>query len=222
MNQYIDTRLNYDSCSYKEKLRRTVGPGLYQLDVPSNDCEECYRDIPADPSLRYQNYGHNTCSMKNAIDDSNELLGLNYKNTKCNEEEYMPGKYNKTGCYIKGVTDARQCMIPREDTRLSNPPCTLHGTGWNRWEWLCYNPQDKAIIPFEWNVNANMLMRDNHKPCLERPMDQSNTLPVAKQMDPTYYSMSDCGYKSTGAGGPNDTTGQKFGGMSSCKNLSQL
>jgi hypothetical protein len=45
MNQYIDTRLNYDSCSYKEKLRRTVGPGLYQLDSPSNDCIECYRDV---------------------------------------------------------------------------------------------------------------------------------------------------------------------------------
>jgi hypothetical protein len=101
MNQYIDTRLNYDSCSYKEKLRRTVGPGLYQLDSPSNDCKDCHRDIPADPSLRYQNYGHNTCSMKNAIDDSNELLRLNYKNTKCNDEEYMPGKYNKSGCEIK-------------------------------------------------------------------------------------------------------------------------
>ena len=75
MNQYIDTRLNYDSCSYKEKLRRTVGPGLYQLDSPSNDCFECYRDVPADPALRYQSYGHNTCSMKKAVDDSRTLVG---------------------------------------------------------------------------------------------------------------------------------------------------
>ena len=31
MNNYIDTRLNYDSCSYKEKLRRTVGPGIISV-----------------------------------------------------------------------------------------------------------------------------------------------------------------------------------------------
>lgn len=181
MNQYIDTRLNYDSCSYKEKLRRTVGPGLYQLDVPNNDCENCYRDIPVDPTLRYQQYGHNTCSMKEAIDDSNELLGLNYKNTKCNDKEYMPGKYNKTGCNIKGNTDARQCMIPREDTRLSNPPCTLKETGINRWEWMCYDPQERAIEEFDRiPVNYRMVAKDNHVPCLEHPQDQSVFFPNSK------------------------------------------
>ena len=181
MNQYIDTRLNYDSCSYKEKLRRTVGPGLYQLDVPSNDCKDCHRDIPADPSLRYQNYGHNTCSMKNAIDDSNELLRLNYKNTKCNDEEYMPGKYNKTGCDIKGEVEARQCMIPREDTRLSNPPCTLKETGINRWEWICYDPQERALEEFDRiPVNYRMVAKDNHIPCIEKPQDQSIFFPNSK------------------------------------------
>ena len=132
MNKYIDTRLNYDSCSYKEKLRRTVGPGLYQLESPYNDCADCSQDIPADPSLRYQNYGQNTCSMKKAVDDSSELLGLNYKNTKCNADEYIPGKYEKSGCFIRGNTDPRACTAPREDTRLSNPPCTLKETGINR------------------------------------------------------------------------------------------
>ena len=28
------------------------------------------------------------------------------------------------------------CFKGSEDTRLSNPPCNLRGTGWNRWEWL--------------------------------------------------------------------------------------
>ena len=182
MNQYIDTRLNYDSCSYKEKLRRTVGPGLYQLDSPANDCIECYQDVPADPSLRYQSYGHNTCSMKKAVDDSSELLGLNYKNTKCNNQEYMPGKYVKTGCEITGNTEPRECMVPREDTRLSNPPCTLKETGINRWEWICYDPQDKAIEEFDRiPVNYRMVAKDNHVPCIEKPMDQSVFFPNSKQ-----------------------------------------
>ena len=45
----------------------------------------------------------------------------------------------------------KDCYIPAEDTRLSNPSCNLRGTGWNRWEWLCLNPQDRVEIPFDFN-----------------------------------------------------------------------
>lgn len=178
MNQYIDTRLNYDSCSYKEQLKRAVGPGLYQLDTPYNDCLDCSRDIPADPSMRFQSYGHNTCSMKKAVDDSSELLGLNYKLSKCNADEYLPGSYNQTGCSIRGTTEPRMCMPPREDTRLSNPPCTLKETGINRWEWLCNDPQERAIEEFDRvPVNYRMVAKDNHVPCIEEPLDQSQFYP---------------------------------------------
>ena len=40
-----DTRLNYDDCSYDEKLKRSIGPGLYTINVPSNDCKDCAQDI---------------------------------------------------------------------------------------------------------------------------------------------------------------------------------
>jgi hypothetical protein len=178
MNQYVDTRLNYDSCSYQEKLKRTVGPGLYRLETPYNDCRDCSQDVPADPSLRYQNYGQNTCSMKKAVDDSSELLGLNYKNTKCNADEYYPGRYQPTGCNIRGTTEPRACMAPREDTRLSNPPCTLKETGINRWEWLCFDPQARAIEGFDRvPVNYRMVAKDNHVPCIEEPLDESRFHP---------------------------------------------
>ena len=178
MDKYIDTRLNYDSCSYKEKLRRTVGPGLYQLETPYNDCLDCSQDVPADPSLRYQKYGQNMCSMKKSVDDSSELLGLNYKNTKCNAEQFVPGNYEKSGCFIRGTTDPRQCTAPREDTRLSNPPCTLKETGINRWEWLCYDPQERAIEAFDRvPVNYRMVAKHNHVPLIETPMDQDGFYP---------------------------------------------
>ena len=193
MNQYIDTRLNYDSCSYKEKLKRTVGPGLYQLEAPYNDCLDCSRDIPADPSLRYQSYGHNTCSMKNAIDDSSELLGLNYKNTKCNANEYIPGKYQPSGCNIRGNTEPRACTAPQEDTRLSNPPCTLKETGINRWEWLCFDPQERAIEGFDRvPVNYRMVAKDNHTPCIEEPLDQSVFHPKQEATVNKLDSWKDC------------------------------
>jgi hypothetical protein len=117
--------------------------------------------------------------MKKAVDDSSELLGLNYKNTKCNVDEYIPGKYEKSGCFIRGNTDPRACTAPREDTRLSNPPCTLKETGINRWEWLCFDPQERAIEGFDRiPVNYRMVAKDNHVPCIEEPADQSMFLPT--------------------------------------------
>lgn len=177
MNPPNDTRLNYDSCSYTEKLKRTIGPGLYSLNRPYNDCDNCL-GMPDDPALRYQSYGPNTCMMKTAVDDSSELLGINYKLTKCNNQEYFPGSYEKSsGCMVNNP-DPRKCLAPREDTRLSNPACTLRGTGINRWEWLCHDPQDKAIEEFDRvPVNYRMVAKDNHVPLVETPMDQMLCFP---------------------------------------------
>lgn len=177
MNAPNDTRLNYDSCSYTEKLKRTIGPGLYMLNKPYNDCTDCGPLLPDDPALRYQAYGPNTCTMHTAVDDSSELLGLNYKKSKCNADEYVPGKYTPSGGCVMGA-GGRQCFAPREDTRLSNPPCTLRGTGINRFEWLCHDPQESALEEFDRvPVNYRMVAKDNHVPVIDTPQDQSIFFP---------------------------------------------
>lgn len=175
------TSLKTDACTYDEKLRRSVGPGMYMLTTPANDCgPECNRDIPADPFVRYQGWGPGSCAPGSAVDDGNELLGLNYKASKCSADAYAPGKYPSKGvCAAKGKSDPRACTAPTEPTRISNPPCTLRGTGWNRWEWLCYDPQERALIPFEWNVSYRTVVKDNHTPILEEPLDQSVFIPSA-------------------------------------------
>jgi hypothetical protein len=185
MNQPNDTRLSYDSCSYMEKLKRTIGPGLYALNAPYNDCTHCGTTLPDDPSMRYQAYGPGTCTMQTAVDDSSELLGLNYKKSKCNADAYTPGKYtSKNPCAIN-VGNPRQCMAPREDTRLSNPPCTLRGTGINRWEWLCHDPQDNALEAFDRvPVNYRMIAKDNHVPVIDTPEDQSVFFPKSTGKQP--------------------------------------
>jgi len=182
------TRFIADSCAYNEQLKRSIGPGMYMLNTPANDCgnESCERDIPADPYIRYQSYGPGACPPGKAIDDGSELLGLNYKSTKCAADEYMPGKYSTRGkCAPSGTSGARSCMAPVESTRLSNPPCSLRATGWNRWEWLCWNPQDRALIPFEWNTSYRTVVKDNHTPLIENPLDQSVFEPPAYVPDNT-------------------------------------
>jgi hypothetical protein len=219
MTEMASTSERYDSCSYEESLRRAVGPGMYQLGTPANDCASCAQDVPTDPYLRYQKWGPGSCAPGQAVDDGSELRGLSYKISKCSADSYLPGKYSsKAACQPSGIK--AQCAAPTEDTRLSNPPCTLRGTGWNRWEWLCYNPQDRAMIPFEWNVSYRTVVKDNHVPILPTPMDQSALMPppsVATPMKPWQVNNS-CGPKEMPyrPGNPFALT------MDTCKNIQQL
>jgi hypothetical protein len=116
--------------------------------------------------------------MKKAVDDSTELSGLNYKNSKCNKDAYHPNSYVSTGCKTKYNGDTRKCAIPTESCRLSNPPCTLKETGINRYDPLFWNPQETAIEKFDRiGVNYRMVAKDNHVPVIELPEDQSVFLP---------------------------------------------
>jgi hypothetical protein len=178
-----DNRLMYDNNSYIEQLQRSIGPGKYLLNTPYDDCKTNDKFMPDDPYIRYQNYGPNTCTMKKAIDDSSELLGLNYKNSRCNNNAYLPGKYTATGCEIKAsAATTKPYTRPTEDTRLSNPPCTLRSTGINRWQWLCADPQERAIEDFSHQVNSKLLFKDNHIPFIETTFDESSFQPNGKSV----------------------------------------
>jgi hypothetical protein len=202
------TSLGTDVCTYQEKLRRSVGPGMYQLGTPGADCTVgCSKDIPSDPYLRYQAWGPGACVPGSAVNDGSELLGLNYKASKCSADAYLPGKYNTQGTCFAGArgteSNPRACTAPVESTRLSNPPCTLRATGWNRWEWLCWDPQERAEVPFEWNVSYRIVSKDNHVPCLEKPMDQTGFMPsTPKANAPTAGSAPSNGICSDGPGYP--------------------
>jgi len=182
MNTPNDTRLKYDNGSYQEQLSRSIYPGLYQLNSPYNDCNTCAVRIPDDPFMRYQSYGQNTCSMKKAVDDSSELAGLNYKNSKCNKDAYLPNSYTSTGCTTAVNFDARKCAIPTESCRLSNPPCTLKETGINRFDPLFWDPQATALEKFDRiGINYRMVAKDNHIPLIEEPQDQSVFMPKSSK-----------------------------------------
>ena len=86
---------------------------------------------------------------------------------------------NKPFCNLKNMKDCD--FLSPEDTKMSNPPCTLRGTGWNRWEWLCEDPQKNSLIPFETGINNRIVVKDNHRPCIPTPLDLSDTLPKSDE-----------------------------------------
>ena len=56
---------------------------------------------------------------------------------------------------------------------VSNPPCTLRGTGVNRFDPLCWNPQDRAVEPWRYRDGTayRLVVKDNHRPCLPSQAD---------------------------------------------------
>ena len=162
------SRLNYDDTTYKHLLRESVGPGDYVISMPRVDCKKCY--FPS-PDVRINHTGAGSC--RDLIDVDSELMGITRKATNCPSSKYLPQGKDFCEQYL-----GEDCMgLTTEETRMSNPPCTLRGTGWNRWEWLCRNPQERVLIPFDYMVNNRLLAKDNHRPCVQDPVDQSFALP---------------------------------------------
>jgi hypothetical protein len=163
------SRLNYDDCTYKHTVRESIGPGDYVLGTPRVDCDGCF--FPS-PNVIMNHFGGAVCG-KDLIDVDSELMGIRRKASNCPSDKFLPT--DKPMCTPQFNKECHE--LTSEETRMSNPACTLRGTGWNRWEWLCKNPQDKALMPFDFLINNRLVVKDNHRPCVVDPMDQSEGLP---------------------------------------------
>ena len=169
-------RLDYDTCAYKHVLSESVGPGEYQLGTPPISCEPCF---PKDPAYRLQREGASVDARSKMIDVDSELMNITRLSSKCPNKKYLPSE-NQNGEICEGVRlhHYKECDMPTsEETRTSNPACNLRGTGWNRWEWLCLDPQERVLIPFDTNISNRIIVKDNHRPCLPNPISVEESLP---------------------------------------------
>ena len=159
------SRLNYDNCAYEKCLEESVNVGEYMLKQPKTT-DTCFFNSPY---IRLNKGQVATCQNNHLIDIDSELMGLKRTASKCVKSK-MPE------CKLSKLKTCDENFLSPEDTRISNPPCTLRGHGWNRWEYLCENPQDSAIVPFTTNINDKYLAKDNHKPLIPKVYDSTNLL----------------------------------------------
>lgn len=164
------SHLAYDSCAYAAELKESEAVGKYLIDpVFSGETHErCF--VPWTNAAPSEN-AVAVSSKYPLIDVDSELLGITRKYGRCRTE---PDDSYAENAPLKDCSDP---FLDPENTKLSNPPCTLRGTGWNRWEWLCTNPQDTAILPFRTNIDNKLLARDNHRPCLPTPLSNNEAHP---------------------------------------------
>lgn len=169
------TRNKYDVQDYTRDLYQTIRPGYFKTNLPRNDCEGCLNPNPTHNA----SFG-NSLHKQNLMDVDSELMGLTRKNSKCPPNKYNPDKANEEFKNSK-LNHYGDCPnFVGESTRLSNPACTLRGTGWNRWEWLCQNPQDKAIVPFNIELNTSIMTKDDHRPCIPNLINNDTSRPISE------------------------------------------
>jgi len=177
-------RLSYDDATYRQSVKQSVTPGQYVLSpFSATHCDRC---MPLDPGMGEVGAGSApSCRSVSEVDVESDLRNIIRPATRAPGGQYRGGGGPATVCGGVPVSQATQAlseraacrMIPSIDTRLSTPPCTLRGTGWSRFEWLCVDPQTTALLPFDSLINTGIVMKDNHRPHLSTPIDPTLALP---------------------------------------------
>ena len=173
--------LRNDPGAYKANIDSSVGPGQYVLAPVGAHCQAC---LTVDPRVNAQHSGDSLCQAQSVVDTESDLKNLTRPATRAPCGLYRGDGNPPTVCGAPlggkgGATLAYPICnsIPTVDTRLVNPPCTLRGTGINRFEWLCQDPQKNALMPFDAYIDTSIVTKDNHRPFLARPIDQTLALP---------------------------------------------
>src|SRR3990172_7327290 len=189
-------RLPYDMDAYAVDLRQSTAPLSWNLDPNfSNSCKPCF----ANDVGYLGRQGVSIGSDHSLIDTESDLFSLNRRNSRNPNMKFRPDCYNPQmgGGYPGGggiaadlANQNGQCQGDKYDysncngfytdyTRLVNPTCTLPGTGVNRFQPMCLNFQDENrwLNPAETNINYRMVVKDNHRPKIPVPIDQTLALP---------------------------------------------
>lgn len=180
-------RRTYDGCKTSDDLRVTTGPGRYQLDAPPKYCNAAFAP---EPTVRQQFWGASLNSAYIKTDVESDLLNLNRPNTRTVCDQYDPenNDVNKTA----DTLSVKEASFPQTHTRLVDPPCTGRSTGWNRWEWLCDNPQETVMVPFDNMVTTRLQQKDQFRPCIPTAIAQDALLPAPLASDPvSLYNEAD-------------------------------
>jgi hypothetical protein len=152
------TGLNYDTGAYRQSLKESMGPGRYMLDTPTTQQQPC--------------------TAARLTDNESELWNIRRQLSACPGDGYRPGQGAELRCALPEPGAAAAERLRVEDTRFSNPPCTLRGTGVNRWTPLCdAAPQSHVISPIPFMASDRTQAKDNHRALLHTPMGAGAVLP---------------------------------------------
>jgi hypothetical protein len=146
------TRYRHDLGKMVENNEISTGPGRYVLGAPNRYGNATF--VP-NPTVINQKWGaaHDMSSTKTDVESDLRNIGRPGARVAC-------GQYSPTEGAARKLTAMPETDFAHTYERLVDPPCTLRGSGWNRWEWLCQNPQENVMMPFEHQVTSRRAAKD--------------------------------------------------------------
>jgi hypothetical protein len=146
-------RSYYDKQAERDRLNSSKGIGNYALQTPKQ-----FSAYP-DEGIIPQRAGYN---MDVAVENS--LFNMNQQATYYPEQPdaiYGPSQYNNRFLFF--LPEDRGFEV--ESTRISNPPSTLKGTGINRFDPICIDPQANIFFPGVHLTQTRQQAKDSHRRC---------------------------------------------------------
>ena len=161
------TRYKHDNAKMAENNEISTGPGRWALGVPNAYGNAVY--VPTVTTLN-QKWGasHDMTSTKTDVESDLKNLGRPTVRTTCGQ--YQPEQGAAVAARLMTMPEAE---FPQTATHLVDPPCTLRGTGINRWQWLCENPQENVMMPFEHLIDSRHAAKDAVYHAMDRPLENS-------------------------------------------------
>lgn len=138
------TSSKWDDVHQADDQRISTYAGRYAF-VPFRNCFESF---PVNATTRLQESGNGWVAGKWRTEVESDLKGIGRPPSKWREDDllYDP-RTNEMN--LAGYANGQDENFPQNFNRLTNPPCTLRTTGWNRWQPLLHNPQSAFETPFD-------------------------------------------------------------------------
>jgi hypothetical protein len=159
VKQQSMTRPKFDDFHQADDMRITSYSLRYMINPPEARCPTSF---PVDVTTRIQASGDGWVKGQWRTDVESDLKGVNRLGVrvKCDDKLYNPTTNIMNN---KPYANAPDESFPQIFNRLTNPPCTLRATGWNRWEALPHQPQLTFEQPFDFFIPARDLDKERCK-----------------------------------------------------------
>jgi hypothetical protein len=160
------TRPRWDDIHQADDMRITTYAGRYAF-VPFRNCPSSF---PVNPTLRIQESGDSYVTGKWRTEVESDLKGIGRPPSRWREDKLL---YNPQTNPINraGLSHPEDENFPQNFNRLTNPPCTLRTTGWNRWDVLFHDPQSTFETPFDFFIPSRDI--DKYR-CRSHPVPRDN------------------------------------------------
>jgi len=159
------TSSRWDDIHQADDARISTYAGRYAF-VPFRNCPTSF---PVDSTTRLQESGASWVSGKWKTEVESDLKGIGRPPTRWRTDQlhYDP---RTNAMNNSGLTNAPDESQPLNFNRLTNPPCTLRTTGWNRWQPLFHDPQATFETPFDHFIPSRDIDKQRCRTTMTSPL----------------------------------------------------